>query len=96
MNGRPPRRQEKKMGRAKIPEEDKKARRREYMRKYWAEHRADNNKSRKLWRENHPEESREYGRIGAARWREKNREKYNEYQREYRKRRAAIDEMNKD
>ena len=76
------------MGRPRKSEEEKKANRREYMRKYWQEHRLERNEATKRWRYSHPEAARKLHRDNAAKWRELNREKYNAYQREYRKRKG--------
>lgn len=81
------------MGRPSISDEQKKARRREYMRKYWQEHKTARNAATKRWRETHREHARKLSRDTAATWREKNREKYNAYQREYRKKRKALLDM---
>ena len=57
-----------------MTDEDRKARRREYMREYYKANR---------------EKLREYNREYMREYRKTNREKLNEYMREYRKRKAA-------
>lgn len=74
------------MGRKTISEEEKKAHKKAYMKKYWQEHRAEQNEACRRWRERHPEEARIKNRENFNKWRAKNREHFNAYQREYRKR----------
>lgn len=78
------------MGRPSISDEQKKANRREYMRKYWQEHKKDRNEATKRWRHNHPENARKLNRDNMTKYRNENREKYNAYQREYRRKRKAL------
>lgn len=80
------------MSRPRISEEEKKIRKQAYMKKYWQEHRAEQNAARKRWRENHPEEERKRNTINHRKWRLANKEKYNAYQREWRaKKKAELD-----
>ena len=80
------------MGRQKIDEEIKKVNKAKYMRKYWKEHRKEQDAAVKRWREKHPEEARKRNTDHARKWREKNREKYNAYQKAYRAKQKAKEE----
>lgn len=75
------------MSRTRVSEEEKRARKKAYAKKYWQEHKAECNEAVKRWRKAHPEKARELNTTNHSKWVEANRDKWNAYMREYRKKR---------
>lgn len=83
------------MSKPNISDEEKRARKRAYMKKYWQDHKDERNAAVKRWKEAHPEQARERSRKYIKKWLEENRDKWNQYQREYYQKRKEEDEAKK-